>query len=316
MKRAILAVDIGGSKYMVGLLGETGEIFARERYICNEASGERVMEGIVAAMDKLSRENPDYQPEMIGVTIPGLADPKRGYWVEASFSGIHDIAVGPLLSSRFGIPAYIDNDGQACALAERLYGACREVRDFIYLTVSNGIGGAVFAKDKIYYGAFGNAGEFGHVSVVEGGRLCKCGKYGCLEMYAAGPGIVRNFIELGGSESMNGKKTEAKQIAALAGTGDPIALETFRLEGYYLGKVIAEACNVLNPARVIIGGGVSLAFPIFEKYLMEEVQRSIYLSANRGLKIMPSAFGDNGGLLGAAAVAVCGRDKMYGWGEA
>lgn len=315
MKRAILAVDIGGSKYMVGLLGENGEIFAREHYICSAVSSERIMEDIISAIGKLSRENQDYEPEMIGVTIPGLADPRRGYWVEASFSGIRDLAVGPILSSKFGIPVYVDNDGQACALAERLFGACREVQDFIYLTVSNGIGGAVFAKDKIYYGAFGNAGEFGHVSVTEGGRRCKCGKFGCLEMYAAGPGIVRNYIELGGPESMEGKKTEAKQIAVLAEAGDPAALETFRLEGYYLGKVIAEACNVLNPARVIVGGGVSLAFPVFEEYLLEEVQRSIYLSANRELKIMPSDFGYNGGLLGAAAVAVCGRDKKYGWGE-
>lgn len=315
MKRAILAVDIGGSKYMVGLLGENGEIFALEHYICNEISGERVMESIVNAIGKLLRENLGYEPEMIGVTIPGLADPRRGYWVESSFSGIHDLAVGPVLSTKFGIPVYVDNDGQACALAERIFGACREVQDFIYLTVSNGIGGAVFAKDKIYYGAFGNAGEFGHVSVAEGGRRCKCGKCGCLEMYAAGPGIVRNYIELGGPGSMDGKKTEAKQIAVLAEAGDPVALETFRLEGYYLGKVIAEACNVLNPARVIIGGGVSLAFLVFEKYLLEEVQHSIYLSANRELKIMPSAFGYNGGLLGATAVAVCGRDKRYGWGE-
>lgn len=315
MKRAILAVDIGGSKYMVGLLGENGEIYAQKRYLCTENSGEKVMEGITAAIHKLSNENRDYQLEMIGVTIPGLADPKQGHWVEASFSGIHDLAVGPMLSGEFGVPVYVDNDGQACALAERLYGACRDIQDFIYLTVSNGIGGAVFVNDRIYYGAFGNAGEFGHVTVVEGGRRCKCGKYGCLEMYAAGPGIVWNYIELGGREFIDDKRADAKCIAALVEAGDPAAVEAFRLEGYYLGKVIAEACNVLNPARVIIGGGVSLAFPIFEKYLLEEVQRSIYINANKELKIMPSASGYNGGLLGAAAVAVCGRDKMFGWGE-
>ena len=315
MKRAILAIDIGGSKYVVGLLGGNGEIYAQKCYVCAESSGEKTMEGITAAIHKLIDENPDYQLEMIGVTIPGLADPKRGYWVEASFSGIHDLAVGPILNDEFGVPVYVDNDGQACALAERLFGACRGIHDFIYLTVSNGIGGAVFVKDKIYYGASGNAGEFGHVVVVEDGRRCKCGKCGCLEMHAAGPGIVRNYIELGGGEFVNGERSDAKRIADLAKKGDPVAIETFKLEGYYLGKVIAEACNVLNPARVIIGGGVSLAFPIFEKYLLEEVQRFIYANANRELKIMPSAFGYNGGLLGAAAVAVCGRNKKYGWGE-
>ena len=314
MKRAILAVDIGGSKYMAGLLSEKGEIYAKKRYVFTESLGERIIEEIIAAMHKLIDENPGYQPEMIGVTIPGLADPKRGYWVEASFSGICNLAVGPALKDEFNIPVYVDNDGQACALAERIWGGCRDIRDFIYLTVSNGIGGAVFANDKIYYGAFGNAGEFGHVVVVENGRQCKCGKCGCLEMYAAGPGMVRNYIELGGSEFIDGKGSDAERIAALAKTGDSLAIETFKLEGYYLGKVIAAACNLLNPARVMIGGGVSLSYSLFEEFLLKNVQRFIYINANKGLKIMPSAFGYEGGLMGAAAVAVCGYNKKYGWG--
>lgn len=316
MKRAILAIDIGGSKYMVGIVSEDGEVYVKKRYACTETSGEKLLKMITASAHKVIDENPGYQLEMVGVTIPGLADPRRGYWVEASFSGIHELAVGPALEDEFGKPAYVDNDGQACALAERLFGACRDVRDFIYLTVSNGIGGAVFVKDRIYYGAFGNAGELGHVVVVEDGRRCKCGNCGCLEMYAAGPGIARNYIELGGSGFINGEKADAERIAALAVAGDTYAVEAFKLEGYYLGKAIAAACNLLNPARVIIGGGVSLAFPVFEKHLLKEVQRFIYTNANRELKIMQSALGYDGGLLGAAAVAVCGRDNRHGWGEA
>ena len=315
MERAILAIDIGGSKYMVGLLSGKGEIYVKKRYVCTETSGEQVMKKITVAAHKLLDENQGYQIEMIGVTIPGLADPKSGYWVEACFSGIQDLAIGPTLEDEFGVPVYVDNDGQACALAERIFGACRDIHDFIYLTVSNGIGGAVYAKDKIYYGAFGNAGEFGHVVVVEDGRPCTCGKCGCLEMYAAGPGIVRNYIELGGCEYIDGKRPDAKCIAALAKKGDSIAIETFKLEGYYLGKVIAAACNLLNPARVIIGGGVSLSFPIFEEYLLDNIQRFTYIGANKKLKVMPSALGYNGGLLGAAAVAVCGCGKKHGWGE-
>ena len=314
MKRAILAIDIGGSKYAVGLLNEKGEIYAKKRCACTETSGDKIIEAIICSAHKLADENPDYQPEMIGVTIPGLADPKRGHWVEACFSGIRDLAVGPILKDEFGMPVYIDNDGQACALAERLFGVCRDIHDFIYLTVSNGVGGAVFASDRIYYGAFGNAGEFGHVTVVEGGRRCKCGKCGCLEMYAADPGIVANYIGLGGRGLLDGKIPDAKYIASLAEAGEPAAIETFKLEGYYLGKVLAAACNILNPARVIIGGGVSLAFPIFGKYLSEQVQRSIYINANKELEIMPSAFGYDGGLLGAAAVAVCGCNNKHGWG--
>ena len=314
MKHDILAIDIGGSKYMTGLLNEEGGIYAANRCACTPGSGEKVMAGIIAAARLLLEKNPDYRPDCIGVTIPGLADPKMGYWVEASFSGINNIPVAAILSKEFDIPVYIDNDAQACALAERLFGACRGVGDFLYLTVSNGIGGAIFAKDSLYYGAFGNAGELGHITVVENGRPCKCGKSGCLEMYAAGPGIVRNYMELGGCGTTEKREVDAKYIAGLAAKEDPLAVETFKLEGYYLGKAIAGACNLINPRYVIIGGGVSLAFAVYEKYLLENIRRFIYRSANKELKIMPSAFGYNGGLLGAAAVAVCGRCKKFGWG--
>jgi glucokinase len=314
-KPAVLAIDIGGSKYIVGLVSEKGEIYAKKRYTCFEKTGNELVTSIIAAAQELLEKNENYTPKVIGVTIPGLADPKRGYWIEASFSGIRDIPLGSILSRQFGIPAYADNDGQACALAERLFGVCQNVSDFLYLTVSNGVGGGIFLKDRIYYGATGCAGEMGHVTVVEHGRRCKCGKRGCLEMYAAGGGIVKNYIELGGNRLIHGKITDARTIAALAEEGDLIALETFRLEGYYLGKAIAGACNLLNPAMIVIGGGVSLSFPLFEKTLWEYIRRSIYLRANEDLKIKASPFGNDGGLMGATAVALCGLNKMYGWGE-
>jgi glucokinase len=315
MKDIILAIDIGGSKYMVGLVDTQGKIIDSRHYKWKTLTTESVIECIIKSARKLLDKHIDISPVSIGITIPGLADPKHGIWIESSFSGIRNINIGQILKKEFGIPVYIDNDGQACALAEKLFGACKETSDFIYMTVSNGIGGAVFVNDMLYYGGYGNAGEIGHCVVVENGLQCKCGNKGCLEVHAAGPAIARNYIKLGGNEMYYGVPVDSKIIAELAYKGDDVAHKTFELEGYYVGKVIALICNVLNPQKVIIGGGVSLAFSLYEQALWKSIKRFLYRGANQNLKIQASQFGYNGGILGATAVAICGSDHKYNWGN-
>jgi len=311
MSDLLLCIDIGGSKLMTGLVEESGRVLASERSEWRALTAQSVMETILEAAHSLLGKNGNPRPAAIGVTIPGLADPKRGYWIEASFSGIRNLDIAPRLQREFGVPAYIDNDGQACALAERLFGVCRDTGDFLYLTVSNGVGGAVFVNDGIYYGAYGNAGEIGHCVVEENGRPCKCGSAGCLEMQASGRAVPLNYEKLGGEGGLS-----AKAIAQMARAGNGTAQETFALEGYYLGKAIAAACNLLNPAKVVIGGGVSLAFDLFEKPMRDTVRRFLYNGANSALVILPTAFGDMGGLLGAAAVAMCGRKRLHNYAGA
>ena len=308
MNDYVLAIDIGGSKYMVAIVNTQGEIIESKRYKWQELTERIVIDSIVSSARELLDKYKDISPISIGVTIPGLTDPKQGIWIEASFSGIRNINIRQILQDEFGIPVYIDNDAQACALAEKLFGTCKNTSDFIYITISNGIGGAVFLNDSLYYGGSGNAGEIGHCIVVENGFQCNCGNKGCLEVHAAGPAIVRNYIELIGSQ-YSGKLIDAKQIADLAHAGDEAAIKTFEIVGHYVGKIIASISNVLNPQKVIIGGGVSLSFSLFEKSLKETVRNHIYISANQNLEVVASKFGYNGGVLGAAAVAICGKDN-------
>ena len=129
-------------------------------------------------------------------------------------------------------------------------------------------------------------------------------------MHAAGPGIVRNYIELGGNSHHLGRTIDAKYIAELGNEGNELAIKTFELVGYYVGKVIGIICNVLNPQKVVIGGGVSLSFSLFEKSLKDTVRNNIYVAANKDLEIIPSKFGYNGGVFGATAIAISGIDKL------
>ncbi|HWP68730.1 MAG TPA: ROK family protein, partial [Rectinemataceae bacterium] len=119
MNRIALSVDIGGSKYMVGLVDRKGNILAKKRKVWSSLNAKNVMREIIESADSLLKENPNLEPSVIGATIPGLADPGRGLWVEASFSGIRELAVAETLQERFGLPAFADNDGQACAAAEK-----------------------------------------------------------------------------------------------------------------------------------------------------------------------------------------------------
>lgn len=301
-----LCFDIGGSKYRVGVISEQGEVFCSGQYAWDTLTADGVLRSLVASGKALLRENPSCLPDVIGVTVPGVTDPGTGVWVEASFSGIRDFPVGRLLHEAFSLPVYAENDAKACALAEKLYGAAKDTDHFLYLTVSNGVGGAVFSDGRLLYGT-GAAGECGHVTVVEDGRPCKCGKNGCLEMYAAGPGLARTYTE------KTGEAQGGEEIARRARQGDAAALETFRLEGMYLGRMIGMAVNLLSPRRVIVGGGLSLAFDLYREELRKTVQSHIYRAANPEMDVVPSPLGARGGLYGAAATAVCGILRLYGY---
>lgn len=292
----VLAIDPGGSKVRAAVVDESGNVAHRRQQSWRELTADGVVRQIVEMAESLVRTCQECQPTAIGVTIPGLADPEKGLWVEASFSGIRDLPLRDILEKKFGLPVALRNDAQACAMAERRFGGGRDVKHFLYLTISNGVGGAIWAGEGIYPGGWGNAGEIGHVTVVKNGRPCKCGSRGCLEMYAAGPGIVRNYMEQGGAA------VDAMEIARKAEAGEPAAVKTFQLEGEYLGMAIAAACNLLNPQKVILGGGVSLAFSLFEAALRETVRAEMYCGANPNLEIIPSPLGENGGLLAAATL--------------
>ena len=303
MGKTALAFDIGGSKGLVGIITDAGEVLAQKRIKWEKLTKECVFAQLVGAARELMAENPAVSIDVLGASIPGLTDAENGMWVEACFSGIGNWPIAQELKDEFGLECYIENDANASAFAEKRFGGAKEYSDFIYLTVSNGVGGAAFCGGKMLRGATGSAMEIGHVLAVEGGRKCGCGQHGCLEMHAAGPGIALNYKELGGAPLENGELAQCIDIAARARAGEEIALKTFELEGQYLGRAIAAACNLLNPQAVFIGGGVSLVFDLYGDTLVKTMNQHMYLKANANVKVMPVELGYNGSLLGAAAVA-------------
>ncbi|MCL2711228.1 MAG: ROK family protein [Planctomycetaceae bacterium] len=260
-------------------------------------------EQLFAMLDESIAESaPEGNYERIGITIPGLADPVNGIWVYACFSGIRDVPIAKILSEKYGKPVFIDNDVNACALAERRFGICKETNDFLWITVSNGIGGGLVLGGKVYAGHFGNAGEVGHFCVVEkNGFRCGCGNDGCLEAEAAGPGIARRYAALLGKEPPD---FSAEKIAELARAGNETALSVFGTTGRLIGKAASYAVNLLNLEKVVIGGGVSNSFDLLLPSMEASFREKLFRDANPRAVFEKTALGTNAGLAGAVAVAL------------
>ena len=308
--KTYLCLDIGGSKYVVGLIDREGHLLDSRKGGWPALTRDAVLDTLLTeARDLLAHTGA--KPEAVGITIPGLADPAKGLWVEASFSGIRDFPICDEVTKALSLPAYCDNDAQAFSLAELVFGCCRDTKDFIYVNVSNGIGGSIVSGGRLLYGARGNAGEFGHCVIVPGGRPCKCGSKGCLEAYCAGPGLARNYAEAGGAPDEDGKPAEAKLIAQRARAGEALAQSIFDEQGKRIGGVIAKAINLLNPEKVVMGGGIALAFDRFGPALKATVEEEIYNAANPGVDILPTPLGYMAGLYGAAAIAVSRTEHLF-----
>ena len=299
----ILALDIGGSQFRtaVATVSDAGLQFApaSQRMLAPDCTKETLF---AMLEESIAESAPGGNYERIGITIPGLADPVNGIWVYACFSGICDVPIAKILSEKYNKPVFIDNDVNACALAERRFGTCKETRDFLWITVSNGIGGGLVLGGEVYAGHFGNAGEIGHFSVVdENGFRCGCGNYGCLEAEAAGPGIARRYAVLLKKESPD---LSAEQIAALARSGDETAKLVFDITGGLIGKAASYAVNLLNLEKVVIGGGVSNSFDLLLPSMEASFRKKVFRDANPNVVFEKTALGTNAGLSGAVAIAM------------
>lgn len=198
----------------------------------------------------------------LGVGIPGMID-HGGRLALAPNLGWRDLAVCPLIQDVLPMPISIDNDTNAAALAEKLFGACKDIDDFIYVTGHSGVGGGLFLKGKLYRGAAGFGGELGHMKVVPGGRACGCGGRGCLEAYASEAAILARAAE------RNLHLDDVWALAECAREGDDRVLELLCETGAYLGQAIANLINVFNPQRIVLGGNLA----VVAEYIVPSLER-------------------------------------------
>jgi glucokinase len=312
---AVLALDLGASRIRVAAITADGRVMSRSDARTPLEAGPQ---GVVASAVGMLRRVRDASPAAVretltgvGISAPGPLDPARGVLVEppnmgSAFRGA-DLA-GPI-GMALGLPAVVERDTHVAALAEWSFGAARGLTDFLYLTVSTGIGGAIIAGGRLIGGPDGVAGELGHLLVDIDGPRCGCGARGHLEAIASGVGIARAASDaiasrtapgLASLASSRGRGLDARDVAEAEIDGDADAAAIMERARQAFADSCVSLVNVFNPERIVVGG--SIARNQGERWLgpIRERVAAVAFSVPRGrVEIVGAALGDDVGLIGA-----------------
>lgn len=312
-KRAYIGIDIGGTNLRLALVDEQGAILHKTRCKTDIHHGRQAFFSLlgkgVESLLLMGRDN-GIETAGIGAGVPGLISNDGLVHVSVNLHPLDGVNLRDELQALTGLPAVVSNDVNAFAFAERLYGAGRDYRSFLMVTLGTGVGGGLILDGKVWTGADGVAGEFGHMTVEPDGRPCPCGNRGCLEQYASASALAAAAEEMicrqedvfGAGHGSSAVST--KMLAAAAKDGNPAALALFTEAGRYLGIAAASVANLLNLEAVIIGGGVAASFDLMGESMKREVLARAFPIPGKRLRIQRAALGDDGGMLGSAALAM------------
>lgn len=307
MKKYAIGIDIGGTKITIVLGTSAGKVLARREIRTGTgAKTKDCIRELAANLRTLILQSCISPKKILGIGVgcPGAVNSKKGTLPRSpNLPGWAGLPLVKILSKVTGLPVTLANDANAAALGESFFGAGRNTQNFVYMTVSTGIGGGIVINGRLYEGSGFVAGEVGHISIVPEGRPCNCGQKGCLEAYASGTAIAKSYLALAH------KKCSAREVGAAAREGDNLAIKSYREAGYYLGIGIANLLNILNPQKVVIGGGVlKSAHKIFWATMMKSAKGHAWPEAFRTVKIVRSGLKGHVGDLGALALVFKARD--------
>ncbi|OMP67680.1 ROK family glucokinase [Domibacillus epiphyticus] len=298
----LAACDIGGTSIKMAFLTADGDIIRKWSIPTDRTdSGAHIVSHISRSFyNELDSEGlTTANVSAVGVGAPGPADPVTG-----TISGAVNIGwangypLKKLLEEELELPVFVENDANCAALGEMWRGAGNGTGDVVCVTLGTGVGGGVVSKGMIITGVNGAAGEIGHITVMpENGLLCNCGKRGCLETVASATGIV-NLYKMEGKDA-----PDARTVFERAAEGDEAGKRVIDRCAFYLGLAIGNIANVMNPAKVVVGGGVSEAGDAILIPLERYVRQFTFPRAMDVLSIEKAKLGNDAGVIGAAYLA-------------
>lgn len=318
MANKIIGIDLGGTSIKFGILTLEGEVQDKWAIPTNILSdGKHIVPDIIESINhRLNLYNLDKSDFIgIGMGTPGTVDIEA-----ATVRGAFNLnwadtqEVGAPISEGVGLPFILDNDANVAALGERWVGAGENQPDVVFITLGTGVGGGIVAAGNLIHGVVGAAGEIGHI-VVEphDGFACTCGNHGCLETVTSATGVVRlarKFAEeYEGSSQIkasidNGDEVTSKDIFIAAEAGDAFTLSVVDKFAYYLGFACANLGSTLNPAAIVIGGGVSAAGEFLRSKVETYFQKYSFSTVRDSTKIKLAELGNDAGIIGAASLAL------------
>ena len=308
-----IGIDVGGTKVLGGVVDESGKILIDARRDTPREGGSALTQTIADVARELMAS---YSVESVGISAAGFVSSDRKTMLATpNIAGWNGVDLDAQLTALLGLPVVIENDANAAAWGEAAFGAGRGHDHLLIVTVGTGIGGGIVVNGNLYRGGFGTAAEIGHMRVVPEGHLCGCGARGCFEQYASGsalmrhareaisatPELARNLLALGNG-TLDG--LTGKHITEAAQSGDPVALAAFNTTAHFLGAGIASLCVILDPTRVVIGGGVVEAGEILLAPTRESMTRHMpFAGKHPDPDIVPAELGNEAGLVGVADLA-------------
>ncbi|MGL5086936.1 MAG: ROK family protein [Clostridium sp.] len=308
----IIGVDLGGTKISCALSDLSGNIIETKVIATNASEGEAaVLNRIITVIDKVmlnanvTREN----IKAIGIGAPGPLDAKKGIIIEPANLPFNNFDLVTPIKEKFNIPVYLDNDANAAAIGEFMFGAGKGTENMVYITVSTGVGGGAILDGKIYRGRTTNALEVGHTTIDPFSNIrCNCGNLGCLEAFASGTAIAKRAKEA----VLSNVDTSLKQYETLtsyevfieAENGDKVSTNIRDTALTYLGVGVTNIINTFDPDMVVIGGGVSKAGQVIFDKVREVVKERGLKTMTLGCEIVPAKLSTDAGVIGAVALAI------------
>ncbi len=308
-----IGIDVGGTNVKIALVDDKGKIIYSNSVPTYAQMGyEYTVNNIKQAIKDLMRETNTKTTDIqgIGFDFPGQVDYKTGVVKLApNIPGWVNVPIAKMIEDEFHIPTRIDNDVRCAALGELKFGAGKGCENFVCITVGTGIGSGLVINGQLVRGAANAAGEIGHIKLqMHDGPICGCGDTGCLEAFASGPSIVAMAQEY----LKGGKSTKFREMAGVDGeitpyivakaaeAGDPVAKRIFEIIGGYIGIGLVSVINLLNPEKVIIGGGVAEAGDLLLEPIRKTIKERAMVIAGNSVEIVPAQLGNSAGVIGAS----------------
>ncbi|HET6893032.1 MAG TPA: ROK family protein [Pyrinomonadaceae bacterium] len=303
---SFIGIDLSGPNLRSAIVSGDGQIIERQQV---PLEADRLVPQVAEIVSELRGINPNVAA--VGIAIPGLVNRQTDRVISSRDlpSTVRE-DLHAELTKAVGVRVEIENDANAAAYGEYKVGAGRGSRDMFYITIGEGIGGALILEGRLWTGASGFAGEVGHITIDTEGIECECGNTGCLETLASGPNIVRRARERlfrDGTSSLSklavNKQFTAADVAHEANNGDDFAMMMIERTGKYIGTGVASVLNLLNVERIVLGGGVMDAGDLILNPIIQEARRRAFQPCFEATQIVAATLGDEAVTIGAAMLA-------------
>ncbi|HET6382690.1 MAG TPA: ROK family protein [Armatimonadota bacterium] len=310
----VVGIDLGGTNARAVLARRDGSILGEVSHPSESAGpAEGTFDVLARVVAEVIAEQGVKREEVagIGVGLPGIITPQNHCIWSPNFPHWRDVPIKEMLDSRTSLPSFFLNDARCATLGELHFGAGRGVGSMVFVGLGTGIGGGFVINGKLLLGRNGSVGEIAHHTVDPSGPQCGCGNFGCWEVFCGRDRIVRRAmakLQLGTESTLltatGGRDLSPRAIAEAANDGDALAKEVMDEVGYYVGVGVANLINMLNPERVVIGGGVAQAGELLFGPIRRTVRARAVPFQAMGCEIVPAQLGSDAGVQGAVVLVL------------